>query len=200
MNQLGVEWGVAARVLPGQMESGDVSIVLRREEGALIAVVDGVGHGDEAAQASRAVLDILEGEPDEHILSLTRHCHEALRGKRGAVMSIASYHARDRLVTWLGVGNVEGALLRADPRLPSEGLLLRAGVLGSVLPPLQAAVLPVSANDLLILTTDGVSSGFEGAVVRSAPPQKIADCILMRHSKNTDDALVLVARFVKDRP
>lgn len=195
LNQKCVETGVASRMLPGQMESGDVSVVLPTEEGALVAVVDGLGHGDEAALPSRTVVRTLEEHANEHIISLVRRCHEVLGGTRGAVMSIASFNVRDCVMTWLGVGNVEGILMRENPKVHAESLLLRGGVLGGMLPPLQAAVLPVTAGDTLVLATDGIRSGFESCVNRSAHPQGIADRILQQYCKNTDDALVLVARF-----
>jgi phosphoserine phosphatase RsbX len=200
LNQLCVEWGVAARTLPGQIQSGDLSLVLRTEAGTLAAVVDGLGHGEEAEFASRTVLGVLEKYPNDHIISLVRRCHEALRETRGAVMSIASFNDRDGVMTWLGVGNVEGILVRADAKSASEGLLLRSGVLGSALPSLQAAALPVATGDLLILATDGIRSGFASSVIGGASPQRIADRILRQHSKPTDDTLVLVARFAAVKP
>jgi negative regulator of sigma-B (phosphoserine phosphatase) len=200
LNQLCVEWGVASRTLPGQIHSGDLSLVLRTDEGTLAAVVDGLGHGDEAEFASRTVVGVLEKYPNDHIISLIRRCHEALHGTRGAVMSIASFNAQDCVMTWLGVGNVEGILVRAYSKSVSEGLLLRGGVLGSALPPLQAAALPVATGDLLILATDGIGSGFARSVIGGASPQRIADRILREHSKPTDDSLVLVARFAAVKP
>jgi hypothetical protein len=146
------------------------------------------------------VLSVLEEFPEEHIISLVKRCHEVLRGTRGAVMSIASFNIKDSVMTWLGVGNVEGILLRADSRLPAEGLLLRGGVLGGVLPPLQAAVLPVSAGDVLVLATDGIRAGFERSIISSAPPQENAERILQQHRKATDDALVLAVRFMTGMP
>jgi phosphoserine phosphatase RsbX len=52
------------------------------------------------------------------------------------------------------------------------------------------------SGDLLILATDGVRTGFTSQVRLSDPPQQVADDILARHGKSTDDALVLVARFL----
>ena len=116
-------------------------------------------------------------------------------------MSIASFDVEHGLMTWLGVGNVQGVLLHpgSTVALEEECLLLRAGVVGAQLPPLQAAVLPVSAGDLLILATDGISNDFTRGLVRSLPPQKAAASILARCGKTTDDALVLVARYVGNR-
>jgi hypothetical protein len=193
--RLCVEWGAASERLAGQAESGDCGKVLRTKEGALVAVIDGVGHGGEAAAVSRAALREVARNADEHPLVTLRRCHEALQSTRGVAMSLAAFDARDRVLAWLGVGNVEGLLLRADPRLPDETLLLRGGLVGSQIPPLQAAVLPVAKGDLVILATDGVRPDFGRAVSRRDPPRRIAGSILRDHSKGTDDALVLVVRF-----
>jgi negative regulator of sigma-B (phosphoserine phosphatase) len=103
---------------------------------------------------------------------------------------------------WIGVGNVTGVLLRRDHAAASapKALLLRAGVVGGALPPLQASTVQVSPGDTLILATDGVGSGFSGQVRASDPPQKTADDVLRTHVKGTDDATVLVARFLGEAP
>ena len=113
-------------------------------------------------------------------------------------MSLASFSGRDSTMTWLAVGNVEGILLRcaADRHGECEALLLRGGVVGAQLPPLSASVTPVSCGDILILATDGIRSGFAPTVASTDPVQKIANRILTEHAKATDDALVLVSRYV----
>jgi hypothetical protein len=114
------------------------------------------------------------------------------------VLSAAAFNAAESTVTWLGVGNVDGVLLRADslanPR--REFLLLRAGVVGVKLPTLQATILPVAPGDTLVFATDGVRNDFAGHAHPSDPPQRTADRILSQHGKGTDDALVLVARYM----
>jgi len=193
-----VEWGVASSALSGQPRSGDHHVVVRFLDGLLIAVLDGVGHGEEAAAASRTASIILEKHAADPVIALVQRCHQALRETRGVVMSVASFNIRHGLMTWLGVGNVGGILLRGGPSFPrvEESLLLRAGVVGAQLPPLQAAVLPVSAGGTLIFTTDGVHNDFALALAHNQQPQKAAEDILERHSKTTDDALVLVARYL----
>ena len=119
-------------------------------------------------------------------------------GTRGAVMTLALFDALEETMTWLGVGNVEGILMRATPNVtPSrESVLLRGGVVGYQLPVLRASVIPVTRGDTLILATDGVRTGFSTALNLSQSPQKIADQILSQYGKETDDALVLVARYL----
>ncbi len=193
-----IEWGVAARPLPGQTASGDLHLVKPLSKGVLLAAVDGLGHGDEATVAAQLAVTTLERNAEEPILSLFNRCHEALRMTRGVVLTLAALHPGEGTLSWLGVGNVEARLLRADvnanPRC--ESVLLRGGVVGYQLPALRASVQPIFPGDLLVFATDGIRAGFAQGVAPGDPPQQIADGILTRHLKGNDDALVLVARII----
>ena len=193
-----LEWAVADLVQPGQSESGDRSVVLPTGEGGLVAVVDGLGHGAEAASAAKVAVRALERGANRPVVQLFRDCHSSLIGTRGAVISAAAFDARDESMTWLGVGDVEGRLLRAPtsagPRM--ESLLLRGGVVGVHLPTLVSAVVPIHRGDTLIFATDGVRSDFLDAPLPQLEPQALADHILAHWSTQTDDALVLVVRYL----
>ena len=195
-----IDWGVATLTLPGERESGDLHLVKPVRAGVLVSVVDGLGHGAEAAAAARAAVAALNRHAQESVLPLLQRCHQALAGTRGAVVSVALFDRADGSMTWLGVGNVEGVLLYADAgeRRGRERLVTRGGIVGSELPPLRAEVLAVAPGDTLILATDGIQSGFADDLAVEAPPQQLADQILTRSGKRTDDALVLVARYVGD--
>ncbi len=194
-----LDWGVALQVMPGESESGDVYVVKESAQGALVAVVDGLGHGIDAAVAGHAVAATLSDFANESVISLFRHCHAAAQKTRGVVMSLASFNKMDGTMTWAGVGNVEGMLLRADLNASpaTEYLLLRSGGVGFNLPELRATVMPVMPGDTLILATDGVRSNFSQALLQGLheTPQKVAERILAQNKKDTDDALVLVARY-----
>jgi len=176
---------------------GDAYVAQPVPEGMLVAVMDGLGHGEEAATAARIATAALESCPPQSVVSMLKHCHERLLGTRGVVMSLALLNETDGTLTWVGVGNVEGWLLRGDATaIPTqESLLLRGGVLGSQLPPPYASIIPLMKGDTLIFATDGIRNGFPQEVNLSDPPQKIADAILAKHNKKTDDALVLVVRY-----
>ncbi len=197
-----IEWGVAARPLPGEAESGDLHLVKPVPDGVLVAAVDGLGHGPQAAVAARIAVAALEAHSGESVISLVRRCHERLRGSRGVVMTLATLNGRESTMTWLSVGNVEGVLLRADPRASParEYVVQRGGVVGENLPLLLASVVPVDPGDTLILATDGISHGFAEGLAMMDPPQAIARRIMAAYGKTTDDALVLVARCVGCRP
>src|SRR5207244_6040706 len=118
------------RTMSGETECGDAHAVVEWSGGALVAVVDGLGHGGEAAIAARTAVATLAEHADEPVVPLLQRCHRQLRGSRGVVMTLASCQEATGEMTWLGVGNVEGFLLRADPcAMPArESVLLRGGV------------------------------------------------------------------------
>jgi phosphoserine phosphatase RsbX len=192
-----VEYGVAKFVLPGQGESGDHHLLFSGQNGVLIAAIDGIGHGEEAANAAKIATSFLKTRADEPIISLVEQCHEKLRSTRGVVLSIASIDPIHGMMTWLGVGNVQGVLVRSNVKKGSsqEVLLLRAGVVGSQLPPLQAAVLSVLQGDTLFFATDGVRNDFVESLSARENPQRAADRILKEYGSGNDDALVLVSRL-----
>jgi len=193
-----IKWAVAGLVQPGQNESGDRHLVLSTADGGLVAVVDGLGHGSEAAGAAKVAVRALESAAHRPVVQMFRDCHSSLIGTRGAVISAAAFNAHDETMTWLGVGDVEGRLLRtsssASPR--TESLLLRGGVVGVHLPTLMSEVVPIHPGDTLILATDGVRGDFLDAPLPPLEPQALADHVLARWGTQTDDALVLVVRYL----
>jgi phosphoserine phosphatase RsbX len=131
---------------------------------------------------------------------LLHRCHESLRATRGVAMSLAKFNTADSVLTWIGVGNVEGALLRLEPELACDKLLLRNGVVGSHLPTLRAEELPVRPGDILTMVTDGVITEHPMRIVMDAKIESVADGILASACKGNDDALVLAARYRGARP
>lgn len=189
-----VDYAVAARPLRGQVESGDLHAVIPRPYGAIVAVVDGLGHGYEAALAAKVAVNTLNAQADRPLLDAVGYCHEALIRTRGVAMSVASLEWRDETITWLSIGNVAGLLLRARS-MEREHVLMRNGVVGHRLPPLRAATQRLQPGDLLIFATDGVREGFGSEIRLEARPQDTANLILAKYGKVTDDALVLVGRW-----
>lgn len=220
----GVEWSVVSRALPGQLVSGDLHVVAPWAGGVLAAVVDGLGHGDEATVAARAATGVLHEYPDEPVIALVQRCHQALRDTRGAVMTLVSFDHREQTVSAVGVGNVEAMLFRAAATsgaaatsaatsagsaqsaasvssgsaspVRRESVLLRGGVVGYQLPALQASVWPLRRGDTVVFATDGVRDDFADTLNTDEPVTQIVDCVIGRSFRGTDDGLVLALRYV----
>jgi hypothetical protein len=191
-----VDCAVRNRPIAGESVSGDGHVAAAFPHGVLLGLIDGLGHGQEAAAATRVAVATLEAEPDRPVLALIRACHVALRGTRGAVMSLAAIDAARDEMAWAGVGNVEAVLTRAEPAAgPARArILLRSGVVGYQLPPLRAVSLPIAPGDLLVFASDGLGHGF-GDEAPFGDPGAFAEHLLRVHGRSSDDASVLVARY-----
>jgi phosphoserine phosphatase RsbX len=191
-----VEWAVASAPLPGEEVCGDLHLVLPLGGGVLLGAVDGLGHGQgaaEAAQSAVAALTRYAGRPVAAVLQL---CHQALRGTRGVALSLGAIGGSE--LTWAGVGDVEAVLVRQPVGRPlaRSWLVRRGGVLGFQLPPITPGVLPVARGDLIRFATDGIREGFADELDLTAPAAIVAERIPADFRKRTDDALVLVARYL----
>jgi len=166
-------------------------------------VVDGLGHGEEAAAAAKLAVTTLDQFSREPVAPLVQRCHEALVGTRGVVMSVAYFDPTRDTMTWVGLGNVEGVLVHENwaERSARTSLVTRGGIVGAQLDalPVRPWVIPVLPGDLLVFATDGIRSGFAEDISRRDTPQQIADLLLSRYGKGTDDALVLAARYLGHR-
>jgi serine phosphatase RsbU (regulator of sigma subunit) len=195
-----LEWNAAASSMPGEQVLGDRAVVASTDEHVLTAAVDGVGHGAEAAAAAHAAAHVLEQSAGQDPAAVILACHRALLHTRGAAISLASINVRAHTVTWLGVGNVEARLMRGPQPVPvTESLLLRSGVVGHELPSLTAQTTPIARGDVLIFATDGIRRDFADLLTLSGSCQEIADRVLAQHALGSDDALVLIVRYLARR-
>lgn len=192
-----VEWAVAGRPIAGEQRSGDEALVLAAGREALVAAVDGLGHGPAAARAAQVAVDSLRAGPWGDVVAVVQRCHAALRTTRGAAVGVAVFHD-DGTATWLGVGNIAGRLVRGGEPSPTGGqwLASQSGVAGDDLPPLRPATLPLRRGDVLVLATDGIDGAFADGLVATGSCEDIAARVLDAHARETDDALVVAARYL----
>ncbi len=199
---LAIDWDINSRAMGASAVSGDMHVVKECEEGVLMAALDGAGHGEPARDAALVAARILEAYAGEPTLTLTARCHEALAPTRGAAMTVVWFRTAEDQIDWIGVGNVEGRLVRARPEAArrSEALVLQRGVLGYCLPLLRPATVPIAPRDIVVLATDGIRPDFAEDINVWHTPGRIAADIMNRHWKGNDDALVVVARYLGPEP
>jgi phosphoserine phosphatase RsbX len=193
-----MECGVARRARSGETVSGDISSVQDASDGVLLAVVDGLGHGYSAELAARIAVATIAPWGGRPLLQLFADCHAVLEDTRGAVMALAAIDARESTLTWIAVGNIEGRLLHrsTDGTYEKKFLKVHGGIVGHRIPTLRSATLSIVSGDLVVLATDGIDNNFDQELRVDLPPQKMADHVLVRCGKHTDDALILVGRWI----
>jgi anti-sigma regulatory factor (Ser/Thr protein kinase) len=181
---------LAAR--PGERESGDAWGVLWRAGTITVVIMDGLGHGPEAAEAAAnglRELAVPAGADDP--LALLGRLDRRLAGGRGAVAAVARMSSDE--FTFSGIGNI-GA--RLGPNGRSHGLVSSMGTLGlgQRLRP-QAFVTPWRGNSLFTAHTDGVRSSWDLSRypgVTRHDPAVMAALIWRDAATRGDDSAVVV--------
>ena len=115
-----LERGEAGAPLAGETRSGDLAVFAPYEGGALVATIDGLGHGAAAADASEAAAAILAERPDDAPEALLKRCHDALRTTRGVVATLAWFDLASGGLTLDGDRQRRGPARARGP--PARGL------------------------------------------------------------------------------
>jgi negative regulator of sigma-B (phosphoserine phosphatase) len=191
-----IEWAVASRPLAGETESGDSYAVVPFAGGMLLAVTDGLGHGPDAAEASRCAIAAFTASAGPDLASMMQACHQALHRTRGAAAALVAISDDTSELSWLGVGDTAATLVRAQfSTRPSETLLLRPGIIGHTLPRLVVETVQLYDRDSIVMCTDGIRSSYVEALGDLTSPKETANRLLSDYARPYDDALVLVARL-----
>jgi negative regulator of sigma-B (phosphoserine phosphatase) len=193
-----LEVGCAGQAMAGERRSGDKAVLAPYPGGALVGAIDGLGHGDAAADAADLAAEVLGAFAAEDPQRLLERCHAKLRGTRGAVMTLAWFDLEAGRMSWVGVGNVEARLIRASegPAARHLGPLVLGGVVGFQLPrALRTSDVELAPGDAVAFATDGVTADFSAVLTPALAPQAQAERVLREHGKGTDDALAVVVRW-----
>lgn len=193
-----IEWARAGRPLPGEYTSGDQGIAIGiGDDAALFGLVDGLGHGPDAASAALSAVDAVKRASSERLEVLLQLCHRVLDGTRGVAMTLARIDFAASTLTWTGVGNVTAELVAKAP----TGIHLRStarltgGIVGYRIPEIRPAqVLSIRPGDLLVMSTDGIAEDYLEHIDFATSAVVITERLLAKHAKETDDAMVLAAR------
>lgn len=186
--------GVWSRPRPHEISNGDAYFIRTRGERTLYAVVDGLGHGDGAKNASGVALDSLDEWRGERLDDVFRAAHDALRATRGAVMSAVVIDAAEQSFEYAGVGNVLVRVFNAPERITP---IPTNGTLGARLGQVRVSKHRWANGATCVMASDGVSASWEmdaypGLLQRS--PQLLAGILMRDYGRNTDDATVLIIR------
>jgi serine phosphatase RsbU (regulator of sigma subunit) len=193
-----IEWAAKARPRPGEQVCGDLPIAVDvNGTAALIGVLDGLGHGVEAAEAATCGVEVLNRARTEPLDVLIQRCHRALSGTRGAAMTLARIDFQADTLRWVGIGNVTANLVAKHPGGVEvrSSARLAGGIVGYRIPEaLAPQQVPIHTGDLLVIASDGIDEDHLDSIDFASPALVIAEQILRRHGKDNDDALVLAAR------
>ncbi len=174
---------VASRPKPGETECGDGYAVIQDNGVTVVAVTDGLGHGPEAAKASRAACRVIEENPGLNPTQMIAECDKAIAHTRGVAMAILKIDEEGQMI-YAGVGNVELKCASKKPIRPIN----YPGVVGRRVRKVKESVHGLSRGDLLILYTDGISHSFDPDLYKDKSARRTANDLVKEYGKSHDDA------------
>ncbi|MFI0239564.1 ATP-binding protein [Streptomyces sp. NPDC016845] len=184
--------GLVCLPLRGEELCGDSAAVVDAPGGRTAAVVDGLGHGAEAAGASAEAVRVFRENPHGPLPELLMTMDRALRGSRGAAVSLL--RLRPGAVEHCGVGNVRLLLVGHD------GIAARdtgqPGVVGWNMPRPRARTLPMPEDSAAVLHSDGIAPRWADSAppfLLGLPPRLLAAALGHGHRSARDDATALVS-------
>ena len=186
-------WGAVSVAMPGQDVCGD-SWSVAADGSTTLFVADGLGHGQEAANASVEAVRLFHRFNGHRVPTLLDYVHGGLRATRGAAVSIARFDRETRKIQFAGIGNVAGALA-------SNGNLRRMvsmpGTAGHNARKIQEFDYPFDGG-LIVLASDGVGTNWNFGRypgIQSNHPALIAAVLYRDFGRKRDDATVLVGKW-----
>ena len=190
-----LEYGIYVRPCPGESVSGDSVVALKLDDVLFVAIVDVLGHGQEAHELSLVIDSYLSRYGSADVLGVILRLHQHLKGTRGAAVGLCAIHKDSYRLDYVGVGNTS---IRRFGSVETR-LVSKDGVLGQNMRTPLLQTLQLEPGDVIVLYSDGISDRFSvddypGAL--SHPPQNVATNIVQRFGKNHDDATCIAVRRV----
>jgi anti-sigma regulatory factor (Ser/Thr protein kinase) len=187
-------FGAVGVPLRGEPVNGDGYCIRRHGAGWTVLVVDGLGHGPLAAQASDVAVRVFREHEHEQPGRILSAVHAGLGHTRGGAVSVARYEPERGLLVFTGIGNVAGAVITGGM---TKRLVSLPGTAGLVARRIQEFEYAFPPQSLLVMCSDGIGTSwsldnYPGLL--AAHPSLIAGVIYRDFARGRDDATVLVAR------
>ncbi|MEV5976273.1 SpoIIE family protein phosphatase [Streptomyces sp. NPDC052114] len=174
----------------GQLENGDGYAVVEHGGVRTVLVIDGLGHGPEAATAAQRAERTFLANPAAPLADVLTALHKALRHTRGAAVGALRITAGQ--AEYCGVGNVRGAVV--SPEGIHHQFTGQAGIVGYTLPAPRSRFVDLHEHTTVVLYTDGIDHRWTHApsdALRTLPPVMLAAYLAHSHRRRRDDATVL---------
>jgi anti-sigma regulatory factor (Ser/Thr protein kinase) len=188
-------WGAMTRPAEGHIQNGDAYLIRSEGNRLLLAMIDGLGHGEAASDSARAAVATIERNLTQPIETILRATHDALRMMRGAVMGLAAIDRAAGIIEYAGIGNTDFRVIGGRERLRFISL---NGTLGSRLERVKVFKENLPKVSTMIMATDGISERWDTdnyPGLMGLHPQLLCATVMRDFSRPNDDATILCGRL-----
>lgn len=189
-----LEVGAATRAMPGNELNGDAFLIEHGTAQTLVGVIDGLGHGQSANQASRTAKKYVRTHSTQSLADLFAGVEQVCHNTRGVVMLLARFDWDADRVTLGSVGNIS---VRVCSSPTSPYLVPKRGVLGGNAPTPAIQEWNWDPASVMVVHSDGLTSDWQCEGFEFGDDRSVTDTateLLQSLSTRDDDATVLVVR------
>jgi anti-sigma regulatory factor (Ser/Thr protein kinase) len=163
---------------------------------ALCLVVDGLGHGEGAHEASNEAIKIFNSHKDMNlpIETLFQKIHDGLRQTRGAAAAIAKLDLMRNELEYVGIGNLSAALFSKSKR---ESLASLNGIVGHGIKKIQPFTYSLPNDFILCMYSDGLITHWEMEKyigLLDKPTKIIAGVLYRDYIRKKDDVTITILK------
>lgn len=194
-----IDYFYSIRPCIGERVSGDTAVVEQKDSLVAIAIIDALGHGNNAYLVACAAKDYLQKNWDDDVCHRMLHLHEHLKGSLGAAIGLATLDLETNRLSYTGVGNTVIRILRQQKQNDClQRLYSIEGIVGGSIPRPTEQQIQLYPSDLILLYTDGIKEHFtlqEYSAIFSDDVMTIAKKIVRLFGKNYDDATCIALKI-----
>jgi len=183
----------------GEKNSGDCTVVCNRDDLIMIAIVDVLGHGDDASIVANKISHFLQKTEARKLTFILEGLHKKLHGELGAAIGICFINKSSGILSYAGIGNTQIKLYNEGPTgiVPHKksSLISKEGVVGERMHTVFEQEVQLEKRDLILLSTDGLKTN----VTPSSIPlndkkraEKMAENMVLKFGKEFDDASCII--------
>lgn len=183
--------GIASRPTLGYDVNGDAYVAKEWDGQTLLAMLDGLGHGEEAWIVSSKAKDYILENRIKDLEQLVLDLHAHLHMTRGIAAGLTKIDRATNRLSFCGIGNIEIRIIGEPPMHPAS----LDGIVGMSLRKAKKSEYRYNSLKAVILHSDGISSKFDLSDYPTIfeHPQKVSEQILNEWGKKYDDATIIIA-------
>lgn len=189
-----LEFGAYSREKPGEKLNGDAYLINHiSADKTLVAVIDGLGHGNDANLPAQLAREQMILNIDIPIDNIMQKVHSSLKGTRGATISMAIIDTSKSVINYTGIGNIESWIISGNQK---KSCISQRGIVGHNIRSPRVQKLDFNKGDYLCMFSDGITTRWDiEDLDKNNHPQKNAELIMDKYSKINDDASILIVRY-----
>lgn len=183
---------------PGETICGDACAARRDGSVTKILVADGLGHGPEAARASRAAIEEFAASPAASPAASVEAIHRALARTRGAAVAVGWLVPERGVVRFAGIGNISAFVVGLDR---SSSMVSRNGTAGYAVRSIQEYEYEAPPGSLVLMHSDGLRHRWDlqdYAGLAHRDPALVLGVLLRDFTRGRDDVTVLGVRLPEE--